>query len=124
MLKPIKRKPLLKVEEPKKPEPKKKDSSKKKSQKDLPSDLYKDEIDPIELVIDDTRKFIISVKRGGEYGLPMCDVRQYQTTELYTGFTKKGVNFPINFLPDLIELLQTAYGDCEEKGLTEEFEEE
>lgn len=125
MLKPIKRQPLLKVAETK-PEPKKEETKKKstKSKKELPSDVYKDEIEPIDLEIDETRKFVISVKRGGEFGLPMCDVRQYQTTELYTGFTKKGINFPIELLPDLIELLQVAYSECEEKGLTEETSEE
>ena len=125
MLKPIKRQPLLKVVETKKPEPKKEEKkSSKKPKKELPADVYKDEIEPIDLEVDDTRKFVISVKRGGEFGLPMCDVRQYQTTELYTGFTKKGINFPIGLLPDLIELLQVAYSECEEKGLTEEEEAE
>ena len=117
MLKPIKRQPLLKIVEtakPESPKPEKKTESKKK---DLPPDAYKDEIDPIDLEIDETRKFVISVKRGGEFGLPMCDIRQYQTTDLYTGFTKKGINFPIEMLPDLIELLQVAYGECEEKKL-------
>ena len=106
---------MLKIVEPKKetPKPEKKETKKK----DLPADVYKDEIDPIDLEIDETRKFVISVKRGGEFGLPMCDVRQYQTTDLYTGFTKKGINFPIELLPDLIELLQVAYGECEEKKL-------
>lgn len=120
MLKPIKRQPLLKIVETKQepPKPEKKESSKKKT-RDLPADVYKDEIEPIDLEIDETRKFVISVKRGGEFGLPMCDVRQYQTTDLYTGFTKKGINFPIELLPDLIELLQVAYGECEEKNLIE-----
>lgn len=104
------------VETPKKSAEK---AEKKEKKKNLPPDVYKDEIEPIEIEIDETRKFIISVKRGGEFGLPMCDVRQYQTTDLYTGFTKKGINFPIELLPDLIELLQVAYGECEEKNLIE-----
>lgn len=117
MLKPLKRQPLLtKVTEVAKPE-QKKNAKKETKKKDLPTDAYKDEIDPIDLEIDETRKFVISVKRGGEFGLPMCDVRQYQTTDLYTGFTKKGINFPVELLPDLIELLQVAYGECEEKEL-------
>ena len=116
MLKPIKRQPLLKVVTPAPEEkPKKKEEPKKK----LPADTYKDEITPVELEVDDSRKFVLSVKRGGEFGLPMCDVRQYQTTELYTGFTKKGINFPIELLPDLIELLQVVYDECEEKKLIE-----
>lgn len=117
MLKPIKRHPLLKTvaEVPEKSQSPEKE---KKSSK-LPSDAYKDEITPLELEVDKTRKFVLSVKRGGEYGLPMCDVRQFQTTELYTGFTKKGINFPIELLPDLIELLQEVYNASEEKGLIE-----
>ena len=115
MLKPIKRQPLLKVVETTPEKPKKEEVQKRK----LPADTYKDEITPIDLEVDETRKFVISVKRGGEFGLPMCDVRQYQTTDLYTGFTKKGINFPIELLPDLIELLQVVYDECEEKSLIE-----
>ena len=111
MLKPIKRKPMLKGTQPEK-----KSTKEKKSNK-LPPDAYKDEIVPIELEVDETRKFVLSVKRGGELGLPMCDIRQFQTTELYTGYTKKGINFPIELLPDLIELLQEVYTESEKKGL-------
>ena len=117
MLKPLKRQPLLKTVEkvPEKSQTKPQKEEKKFNK--LPPDAYKDEIEPIDLVVDETRKFVLSVKRGGEFGLPMCDVRQYQTTELYTGFTKKGINFPVELLPDLIELLQVVYGECEEKEL-------
>ena len=120
MLKPIKRQPMLKVVA--KPEKPKKEEKVEKKPSKLPPDVYEDEIVPLELVVDDTRKFVLSVKRGGEFGLPMCDVRQYQTTELYTGFTKKGINFPIEFLPDLIELLQEVYKECEVRELFEEEE--
>lgn len=114
MLKPIKRQPLLKISESKEKSSKPEKEVKKSK---LPPDTYEDEITPIDLEVDETRKFVLSVKRGGEFGLPMCDVRQYQTTELYTGFTKKGINFPLELLPDLIELLQVVYSECEEKGL-------
>lgn len=116
MLKPIKRQPLLKVTAP---APEAKPKKEEKASRKLPPDSYKDEITPIDLEVDETRKFVISVKRGGEFGLPMCDVRQYQTTDLYTGFTKKGINFPVELLPDLIELLQVVYDECEEKKLVE-----
>ena len=55
MLKPIKRKPLLKNE------PVQKKKEEKKPSK-LPPDAYKDEVDPVELEVDETRKFVISVK--------------------------------------------------------------
>ena len=107
-IRPIRRLPLLKIVEEEKVAPKR---------RKLPPDEYKDEIEPTNLVIDETRKIVLSVKRGGEDGLPMCDIRQFQTTELYTGFTKKGVNFPVEHLSYLIGLLIDVRSECEEKGL-------
>lgn len=103
VLKPVEKRPAPQVE--------------KKTTEKLPPDAYHDEIDPIDMFVDDNRKFVISVKRGGDDGLPMCDIRQFQTTDSYTGFTKKGVNFPVDLLPDLIEILQVAYEDAKERGL-------
>lgn len=105
----IQRTPIVeKPSEPKKEE--------KKVQK-LPSDEYWDEIPPKELVLDETGKLVISVKRDDTYGLPHVDIRHYVTTERFTGFTKKGVNFPLEFLYELIDLLRDASDECEEKGL-------
>lgn len=110
----LKKPTLLKVPEK---TPPKSEKSGKKSKNTLPPDTYKDEFDPVEIEVDESRKFIVSVKRGGDMGLPMCDLRQYQTTEIYSGFTKKGINFPIELLPDLIEALQEVYEKCDDKGL-------
>ncbi|MGL5913259.1 MAG: hypothetical protein ACRCZB_03770 [Bacteroidales bacterium] len=116
MIKPIKRKPLIQqVVEVKKPVENKPTKASKKNT--LPPDTYKDEFEPIDMFVDEGRKFVLSVKRGGDFGLPMCDIRQYQTTDVYEGFTKKGLNFPVELLPDLIELLQVIYGECEERDL-------
>lgn len=95
----------------------KKTSAKKENK--LPSDEYKDEFEPLEMYVDENRKFVLSVKREPELGLPCADIRQFMTTEKYTGFTKKGINFPIELLPDLIEELEKLYEKCEEKGLLE-----
>lgn len=119
----LKKPKMLKVEAPKESKNSKEKTTKRKGST-LPPDTYKDEFDPSELVVDGSRKFVLSVKRGGDFGLPMCDVRQYQTTEVYTGFTKKGINFPVEFLPDLIELLQEIYEKCGEKNLLDEFAED
>lgn len=75
----------------------------KASTKKLPPDEYKEEIPAEEVYVDETRKIVVSVKRGGEDGLPMVDVRQFQMSEVYTGFTKKGINIPLSLLPDLIQ---------------------
>lgn len=96
------------------PEPKKEE---KKTSKQLPPDEYKDEVTPREIVLDESGKLVISVKRGGDYGLPHVDIRHYVTTERYTGFTKKGVNFPLEFLLELMDLLQEVSDECDRKGL-------
>ena len=121
-MKVLKRKGLLKnreeniaVEEEKKPRKNNKTNK-------LPPDEYRDEIPPKEIVLDDNGKLVISVKRGGEDGLPRVDIRFYATTEVYTGFTKKGVNFDLNYLPDLMEILNDVSNEVDEKGLFEEFE--
>lgn len=108
--------PLIHIPTEEGEEPKKR----RKRASKLPPDDYKDEFEPLELGIDETRKFIFSVKRGGDLGLPCVDIRQYQTTELYTGFTKKGINFPVELLPDLMEELQNIYDKCQEKKLFDE----
>lgn len=88
----------------------------------LPPDEYRDEIPPKEITLDENGKLVISVKRGGEDGLPRVDIRFYATTEVYTGFTKKGVNFDLKHLPDLLEELKDALDESDEKGLFEEFD--
>ena len=100
----------------KKPEPKKEAKTEKPRLELLP-DEYKDEIPPREIVLDETGKLVISVKRGGDYGLPHVDIRHFVTTERFTGFTKKGVNFPLEFLYELMDLLHEVSDECDRKGL-------
>ena len=88
-----------------------------KSEGRLPSDEYKDEIEPKEIVLDENGKLVISVKRGGEYGLPCVDIRHFVTTERFTGFTRKGVNFPLELLLELVDILREVSDECEKKGL-------
>ena len=99
------------------PEQKKTVGKTSKSEGRLPPDEYKDEIEPKEIVLDENGKLIISVKRGGEYGLPCVDIRHYVTTERFTGFTKKGVNFPLELLLELVDTLREVSDECDRKGL-------
>lgn len=117
----IKRKCLLKPSEAEvKEEPKKPRKSNKGNT--LPPDEYKDEIPPKEIVLNEDGKLIISVKRGGPLGLPRVDIRYFATTDVYCGFTKKGVNFDLAYLPDLMEILNTVTEECDVKKLFEEFQ--
>ena len=99
------------------PEQKKTVEKTSKSGGRLPSDEYKDEIEPKEIVLDENGKLVISVKRGGEYGLPCVDIRHYVTTERFTGFTRKGVNFPLELLLELVDTLREVSDECDRKGL-------
>lgn len=119
-----KAKKLMKTIKPVEP-PKPEKSEKRKSHKnELPSDEYKDLITPIEIPLDENGKLVISVKRGGEFGLPRCDIRFFATTDVYTGFTKKGVNFDLDILPELTSNLLLVEDDCASLKLFEEFDNE
>lgn len=96
----------------------KKETSRRTS-KQLPPDEYEDEIPAKEIELDDSTKIVISVKRRGEYGLPYADIRLFVHNEVFTGFTKKGVTFPVELLLDMVASLQEAADECEEKGLLE-----
>ena len=109
----IQRTPIVEEKKPEKTT-KKQEETKKIP---LPPDEYKDEIEPKEIKLDETGKLVISVKRGGDYGLPHVDIRHYVTTERFTGFTKKGVNFPLEFLLELLDMLQEVSDECDRKGL-------
>ena len=100
--------------EEKKPEPPKKVE---KQHKTHPPDEDTDEINPKELVLEDTNKLVISVKRGGDYGLPHVEIRHFVTTDRFTGFTRKGVNFPLEFLYELLDTLHEVSDECDRKGL-------
>lgn len=92
------------------------------TQNTLPPDTYRDEIEPKRINIDEGIDLVFSVKRGGENGLPRVDIRQYVKTENYEGFTKKGVNFSLEYLYDIIDILNDVNEECSAKGLDEEFQ--
>ena len=96
----------------------------KSHKNELPSDEYKDLIPPVEIPLSDTGKLVISVKRGGEFGLPKVDIRLFVDTATYTGPTQKGINFYLDKLPDLGTYLFEVQEMCEKLKLFEEFESE
>lgn len=103
--------------------PKEETKPKRKSGKNkLPSDEYKDLVKPTEIVLNDSGKLVVSLKRGGELGLPRCDIRFFATTDVYTGFTKSGVNFDLDKLPELKAILCDMIEEADSLGLFEDFE--
>lgn len=95
----------------------KKAINKEENSKKLPPDVYKPIISGKEIEVSDTKKLCFSVTRRGDDGLPHVDIREYISTELYTGMTKKGVNFDIEYLDEVIEMLQAINKECEKQGV-------
>lgn len=88
----------------------------------MPSDKYfKEEVKIKELKINEHDKLIISVKRGGDLGLPHIDIRHYTTTKKYTGYTKRGINIPLDSFESLMDNLVEVEDECFDKKLFEEF---
>jgi metal-dependent HD superfamily phosphatase/phosphodiesterase len=83
----------------------------------LPPDKYAPLIENRELQVTDNMKLVFSVSRAGDEGLPHIDIRTFITSEAYTGMTKKGINFPMEFLQDFKEIINDIDEECEEKGI-------
>lgn len=102
------------------PAPKKERKSMKNK---LPPDVYFDLIEPVEIKLNDAQSLMVSIKRGGEFGLPRVDIRLFVHTEVHEGYTHKGVTFNLDKLPELKSVLCDAIDEADEKGLFEEFKE-
>ena len=92
-------------------------SKEEKGGNKLPPDTYKKIIEGMELKCTDHMKLCFSVSRKGDDGLPHVDIREFAMTEVYTGMTKKGINFNIEYLDEIIGILQAISMQCESKGL-------
>lgn len=101
-----------------KEEPKKK---RKSMENTLPSDEYKDLLPPTEIKLTDQRSLKVSVLRGGEFGLPRVDIREFVYDSNYTGFTKRGITLDLDKLPELKAVLCDVIEDCDAKKLFDEF---
>lgn len=127
-LKPIKRKELKKsVEVQQTPEePKKREKKPNK----LPLDGYSPMFPPVRFLVreypsfKDPTKVVkdyieVSVKRWDDDEAPACCfMTMYRESEAYTGYLKgKSIHFPIEMFADVIEKLQDASDECEERHI-------
>ena len=81
-------------------------------------DEYKDCIEKKELQLNETTKLVFSVRRkDDDLGLPWVDVRIYVNSPEYTGFTKKGISFPLERLEEFQEVIEKIDSECDEKGV-------
>ena len=93
----------------------------------LGSDEYKDLIPAREVILNAKNKLVISVKRGGKNGLPRVDIRLFVTSDHFSDFTKKGVNFDLSHLPELKAIMCDVIEECSDlngANLFDEFEDE
>lgn len=91
-MKVLKRKGLLKAQAHEEEVKETKKPRKSNTDNKLPSDEYKDEIPPKEIVLDENGKLVISVKRGGVDGLPRVDIR-FLLLQKYTLVSPKRSKF-------------------------------
>ena len=111
MIRLLKKKPQVKVSSTAKTRARQKEMCRKYP------DEYKDCIEKKELQLNETTKLVFSVRRkDDDLGLPWVDIRIYVSSPEYTGFTKKGISFPLERLDEFQELIKEINAECEEKG--------
>lgn len=112
MIKLLKKKPQVKVSTSTKAKARQKEMCKKYP------DKYKDCIEKKELQLNESTKLVFSVRRkDDDLGLPWVDIRIYVSSPEYTGFTKKGISFPLERLEEFQEVIEKIDSECDEKGV-------
>lgn len=99
------------------------EKTKKVGDSKLPPDEYKPLLPEKDLVLSENAKLVFQTTRGGEFGLPQLDIRLFLTTEVYTGFTKKGFTIPLDKLVDFVNKCLDIVDDAEDLALFSEFDE-
>ena len=120
----LKKKSVKPVKEP--------EVKKEKGVNKLPSDSYKPEFEPLELLVreynsyKDASKTIkeymcFSVIRFGEDGLPYVFVSTRQESkdpDIYSGYLKgKTIKFPLEMLYSVMEQFDTLSEECDNRGI-------
>lgn len=98
-------------------------TSRKAKMENLP-DEYREEIPPKFMILgDNDTKLVFNVQRQGEFGLPHLDIRKFIKTPKYEGPTKAGINLPLEYLVELLDILNHVKAECEAKKLTVDYDE-
>ncbi len=75
------------------------------------------------VALDDNSSIQIAIKRGGDLGLPMVDIRLFSDFNSSSKEpTKKGVSIPLENFPEVIDGLKAANLESIKKGYYEEVE--
>ena len=112
MIRLLKKKPQVKVSTSAKTRARQKEMCRKYP------DEYRDCIEKKELQLNENTKLVFSVRRkDDDLGLPWVDIRIYVVSPEYTGFTKKGISFPLERLEEFQEVIEKIDSECDEKGV-------
>ena len=96
---------------------------KEEKHKELPPDEYKTEVTKT-IPLSDANTLYLQVKRSGEFGLPVVDLRIFTQTKNYIGFTKKGFVIPVNLFANFITTCWDVNDEIESRGLISEYDED
>ena len=77
---------------------------------------YTDLVKNRELSIAEGVKLVFSVSKAND-GNPHIDIRTHITSEKYTGMTKKGINFDIEFLEEFKQIIEFIDEELQENGI-------
>ena len=66
--------------------------------------------------VSESSEIRIDISKKENDPIARLDIRTFIETANYKGATKKGVNIPIELLPELIEKLQAVNEEAESKG--------
>ena len=112
MIKLLKKKQQVKVSSSAKTKARQKEMCKKYP------DTYEDCIKKKVLQLNESTRLVFSVRRkDDDLGLPWVDIRIYVSSPEYTGFTKKGISFPLERLEEFREIVEGIDSECDEKGV-------
>lgn len=83
-------------------------------------DDYPDMIDPVEVRVSDDTSIKITIKRGGDFGLPQLEVREWKDTAKFSGYTKRGIAVPCSVLEEFSDAVVKMFDLVEERGYDHE----
>jgi hypothetical protein len=97
--------------------PKKKEKVEKEEKKVTP--VYVKVLPDKELLIHDKAKLVFSVSQTSQDSPAHVDIRTHicNNEPKYVGPTQKGVNFDLEYLDEIIEMLQEISRECEKVGV-------
>ena len=78
-------------------------------------DDYPDMIELVEVKVSDDTCYKITIKRGGDLGLPQIEIREWKETKKFSGYTKRGIVVPCSALELFSDAVVRVFDLADEK---------